>query len=199
MTPGLESPTVSPLHEPGWSRCGRWCRAARAPGHGRALRARRPGDPRHRHPRLPAVTTLAQTLEVLLDPGQRRADHCRPPDLRRRVRGHARACATAIRCRRVRPGDASGIGRSPRRGDRQRLRLPRRLGRAGRRRPCGDGLLARDRGAPACGDSAHLWGYAHAGGHPRLLPDDRIARAAGEHLACGRCGSDGCATRPPAG
>jgi len=27
VTPGLESPTIAPLGDPGWWRCGRWCRA----------------------------------------------------------------------------------------------------------------------------------------------------------------------------
>ncbi len=57
LTPGLESATVSPLHNSEWS-------AVRAMvlqrpdqcGDGRAVRARRPGHPRHVDPRVPAVS-----------------------------------------------------------------------------------------------------------------------------------------------
>ena len=57
LTPGLESPTVSPLQNKGWVAVRAMVPAARDQrDHGRALRPRRPGHPRHRHPRLPALT-----------------------------------------------------------------------------------------------------------------------------------------------
>ena len=57
LTPGLESPTVSPMQDEGWVAVRAMVPAARAqPAHGRALRPRGAGDPRHRHRRLPAVT-----------------------------------------------------------------------------------------------------------------------------------------------
>ena len=60
ITPGLESPTVSPCRTATGAPCGRWCRASSTNrGHGRALRPRRPGHPRHRHHRLPALSDPA--------------------------------------------------------------------------------------------------------------------------------------------
>ena len=56
LTPGIESPTVSPLHDEGWVAVRAMVpRARHQPGHGRPVRPRRPRHPRHRHPRLPAV------------------------------------------------------------------------------------------------------------------------------------------------
>ena len=59
LTPGIESPTVSPAASGGLGRgpldgaaCGR------PAGDGRALRARSAGHPDHRHPRVPAVTRI---------------------------------------------------------------------------------------------------------------------------------------------
>ena len=62
LTPGLESPTVSPLHDKGWVAVRAMVpRAAHQPGHGRAVRARRPRHPGHRHPRLPAVMSASRS------------------------------------------------------------------------------------------------------------------------------------------
>ena len=56
VTPGLESPTVSPLADASGARSARWSRARGQPGDGRALRAGRAGHPRHRHRRLPDLS-----------------------------------------------------------------------------------------------------------------------------------------------
>ena len=57
ITPGLESPTVSPLAKEGWHAVRAMVPAgARAADHGRPLGGRRSGHPGHRHRRLPDLT-----------------------------------------------------------------------------------------------------------------------------------------------
>ena len=54
LTPGLESPTVSPLRDPDWVAVRVHGPAqGHQPDHGRAVRARRPRHPGQQHPRLP--------------------------------------------------------------------------------------------------------------------------------------------------
>ena len=54
ITPGLESPTVSPLAKQGWLAVRAMVPAGRGPAdHGRPLGHRRPGDPGHRHRGMP--------------------------------------------------------------------------------------------------------------------------------------------------
>ena len=58
--PGIECPTVSPLHREGWVAVRAMVPARRRPAaDGRALRPRRPRHPGHRHPCLPALTAGA--------------------------------------------------------------------------------------------------------------------------------------------
>ena len=57
ITPGLESPTVAPLADPDWVAVRAWCRGRGQPGDGRAGRAGGEGDPRLRHPRVPALSS----------------------------------------------------------------------------------------------------------------------------------------------
>ncbi len=60
VTPGLESPTVSPLHDKGWVAVRSMVpRATHQPGDGRALQPRRARHPRHHHPRLPDLMSDA--------------------------------------------------------------------------------------------------------------------------------------------
>ena len=67
ITPGIESPTVSPLHEPGWSAVRSMVpRKGHQPHDGRALGPRRPRHPGHRHPRVPTVNaSKADVPEVV--------------------------------------------------------------------------------------------------------------------------------------
>ena len=60
LTPGIESPTVSPLHREGWVAVRAMVPARRRPAaDGRAVRARRPRHPAHRHPCLPTLRPRA--------------------------------------------------------------------------------------------------------------------------------------------
>ena len=62
ITPGLESPTVSPLQDRAWVAVRAMVpRSMTQPGHGRALRPRRPRHPRHRHRGLPALSRPSPT------------------------------------------------------------------------------------------------------------------------------------------
>ena len=65
LTPGIESPTVSPLHREGWVAVRAMVPARRRPpGDGRALDHRRPGDPGDRHPCLPSLSRRCRTPGV---------------------------------------------------------------------------------------------------------------------------------------
>ena len=60
LTPGLESPTVSPLQDSDWVAVRvHGQEAADEPHHGRAVRPRRPRHPGQHHPRLPHLTRRA--------------------------------------------------------------------------------------------------------------------------------------------
>ena len=65
LTPGIESPTVSPLHREGWVAVRAMVPARRRPpGDGRAVDHRGPGDPGDRHPCLPSLSPRSRTPGV---------------------------------------------------------------------------------------------------------------------------------------
>ncbi len=90
LTPGIESPTVSPLHREGWVAVRSMVPPRRRPARdGRALRPRRARHPDHGHPCLP---TLSRAVRASVRPGP--AAHVpavRRPDGGLRVRRPARA------------------------------------------------------------------------------------------------------------
>ena len=92
LTPGIEGPTISPLHREGWVAVRAMVPRAGCPAaDGRALRPRRPRHPAHRHPCLPALTAA---------PVPAPAAHLAPvrrPDGRRRC--SASACWSSARWR----------------------------------------------------------------------------------------------------
>jgi len=56
VTPGLESPTIAPLGDPGWWRCGAGAARGRQRDHGRAGQHRGQGDSGLRHQVLPLLS-----------------------------------------------------------------------------------------------------------------------------------------------
>ena len=74
LTPGIESPTVSPLHREGWVAVRAMVPAGRRPPRdGRAVDDRRPGHPADRHPCLPSLSRHCPTPGVRWGSGWRSA------------------------------------------------------------------------------------------------------------------------------
>ena len=72
LTPGIEGPTIAPLHREGWVAVRAMVPARRRPAaDGRALRARCAGDPAHGHPCLPTLSPGCPTCPTCRAPGGR--------------------------------------------------------------------------------------------------------------------------------
>ena len=104
LTPGIEGPTVAPLHREGWVAVRAMVPARRRPAaDGRALRHRRPRHPAHRHPCLPALSPRRRSR--CRTPGGRSASRVAGAVARRRpARGRARSAGSAST---TRPGPSS--------------------------------------------------------------------------------------------